>query len=385
MIVICDKCNTKYKLDDSIITEDGAKVRCSKCGNTFIVKRPRAEDIQKIAQSPEQDSHVLSSQADIHSDLDKAINETISDITGQQPEPPDAGNKPAKEFDNEFDWSALSENKEKLLKEDIPKADLPTEEPAALEWTPGDLTKELEPANPESMELKEMANKGDAVELPHNPTLLDYKEPEISTPTVEHVINESIKQSRFENISNTLLPIIKKVIISFFAIIVLAVTGYYTYLYRTELLDFSRDAYLTASKYVASYKPVNIGVNISGSKGYFLKNVRGQQLFVIEGSVSNVTENPISFIKLTANISDNNNNIIASKSFYAANILTDDELRTLTSDQINSKINNEMGQSLKNFNIPPKTSIPFMVVFFDVPDNLTSFTVTPASVHAGVQ
>jgi predicted Zn finger-like uncharacterized protein len=374
MIVICDKCNTKYKLDDSIVTEDGAKVRCSKCGNTFIVKKPRVEDIQKITtQSSEEDNQKTVLQTDIHSDLDKAINETISDITGQLPKEQDAGDKSG----NEFDWSALSEEKKEPVKEE-PAGEEPA---AALEWTP----EEQGTVKPEPEELKEPADKGESVIATRSATLLDYKEPEISTTTVEHAINESVKHNRFENISNTLMPVIKKIIISFITIIVLTVAGYYAYMYRTELLDIGHGIYLNISKYTTSTEPVNIGVSVSDSKGYFLKNVRGQQLFVIEGNVTNATDRPMSFIKLTANISDNNNNLIASRTFYAANILTDDELRTLTSDQINSKINNEMGQSLKNFNVAPKTSLPFMVVFFDVPDNLTSFTVIPTSAHNGVQ
>ena len=39
MIIQCDKCQAKFKLDDSKVTEKGAKVRCSKCKNIFIVKK----------------------------------------------------------------------------------------------------------------------------------------------------------------------------------------------------------------------------------------------------------------------------------------------------------------------------------------------------------
>ena len=371
MIVICDKCNTKYKLDDSAITEDGAKVRCSKCGNTFIVKRPRAEDIQKITQPVVHDAQ--GPQADIHSDLDRAINETISDLTGQRPGAQEtAGTSP-----NEFDWSGLSDEKEEPAQEGS----------GNLEWSPGDSGVQEEEAVPEPIEVAETAPKKGS-DLPHSPPVaatLDYKEPKTYSPTVEHVINESIKQDRFENISDTVTPIIKKVVISFIAIIVIAAAGYSAYTYRSGLLALSRGIYTSVSGYVTATKPANIGISVSDSRGYFLKNVRGQQLFVIEGDVANTTGHSVSFIKLTANISDSNNNAIASKSFYAANILTDNELRTLTSDQINSKIANEMGQSLKNFNVPPSGKVHFMVVFFDVPDNLTSFTVTPTGVHTDVQ
>ncbi|HEY6873988.1 MAG TPA: DUF3426 domain-containing protein [Geobacteraceae bacterium] len=39
MIVQCDQCSTKFRLDDSKIKEGGAKVRCSKCKHIFVVQR----------------------------------------------------------------------------------------------------------------------------------------------------------------------------------------------------------------------------------------------------------------------------------------------------------------------------------------------------------
>jgi len=39
MIVGCELCGTKYRLDPSRIHKDSAKVRCSRCGHTFVVKK----------------------------------------------------------------------------------------------------------------------------------------------------------------------------------------------------------------------------------------------------------------------------------------------------------------------------------------------------------
>ncbi len=40
MIIQCDKCSTKFRLDDSRITGNGVRVRCTKCQNVFIVAPP---------------------------------------------------------------------------------------------------------------------------------------------------------------------------------------------------------------------------------------------------------------------------------------------------------------------------------------------------------
>ncbi|MBI5468984.1 MAG: zinc-ribbon domain-containing protein, partial [Deltaproteobacteria bacterium] len=40
MIIQCDKCSTKFRLDDSRVSGNGVRVRCTKCQNVFIVAPP---------------------------------------------------------------------------------------------------------------------------------------------------------------------------------------------------------------------------------------------------------------------------------------------------------------------------------------------------------
>ncbi len=47
MIIECDQCSTRYRLDDSRISPNGVKVRCTKCQNVFIVTLPPpAEEVR---------------------------------------------------------------------------------------------------------------------------------------------------------------------------------------------------------------------------------------------------------------------------------------------------------------------------------------------------
>lgn len=39
MIIQCDQCKTRFRLDDSRVTATGVKVRCSRCRHTFVVKK----------------------------------------------------------------------------------------------------------------------------------------------------------------------------------------------------------------------------------------------------------------------------------------------------------------------------------------------------------
>ena len=45
MIIECDQCNTTFRLDDSRISPNGVKVRCTKCQNVFVVTPPPPEEV----------------------------------------------------------------------------------------------------------------------------------------------------------------------------------------------------------------------------------------------------------------------------------------------------------------------------------------------------
>ncbi len=45
MIVTCEKCNTKFRLDDKLVPEKGIKAKCSRCGHIFMIFPPgRSEE-----------------------------------------------------------------------------------------------------------------------------------------------------------------------------------------------------------------------------------------------------------------------------------------------------------------------------------------------------
>ncbi|MEN8160110.1 MAG: zinc-ribbon domain-containing protein, partial [Myxococcota bacterium] len=42
MVVVCESCSTRFRVDESRIPPKGTLVRCSRCKATFIVKAPEA-------------------------------------------------------------------------------------------------------------------------------------------------------------------------------------------------------------------------------------------------------------------------------------------------------------------------------------------------------
>lgn len=54
MIVTCESCKTKFRLDPRRLKSDHSKVRCSRCGYTFLVSRPQEELLPRV-ELPEQE------------------------------------------------------------------------------------------------------------------------------------------------------------------------------------------------------------------------------------------------------------------------------------------------------------------------------------------
>ena len=57
MIIQCDQCQTRFRLDDSKVKGKGVRVKCTKCQNLFIVTPPEPEkEPEKIAEDISQPS-----------------------------------------------------------------------------------------------------------------------------------------------------------------------------------------------------------------------------------------------------------------------------------------------------------------------------------------
>jgi len=93
MIIQCEQCSTKFRLDDSKVTDKGVKVRCAKCRHVFTVKK----DLPDTDTQPDLDDMFDQPQPDFSAMLDESIASTpASDL---QQENPAVAASPAAGFD----------------------------------------------------------------------------------------------------------------------------------------------------------------------------------------------------------------------------------------------------------------------------------------------
>jgi len=117
--------------------------------------------------------------------------------------------------------------------------------------------------------------------------------------------------------------------------------------------------------------------------GSFINSKDGGRLFVIRGMVKNEYPKSRSYILIKGAILDNMGREVKKKQVYAGNVFNEVEIRELLLDNINKAMEEPNGMGMKNVNVAPGASIPFMIVFDNLPENLSEFTVEAVSSSQG--
>lgn len=110
----------------------------------------------------------------------------------------------------------------------------------------------------------------------------------------------------------------------------------------------------------------------------FVTNKEAGELFVIRGETINNYSKPRASIQVKATLLAANGQAILNKPAYCGNSLTKEQLTTLPLAKIEEVMNNQFGDSLSNLGVQPGKSIPFVVVFSNVPKDAVDFSVLVA-------
>jgi hypothetical protein len=101
----------------------------------------------------------------------------------------------------------------------------------------------------------------------------------------------------------------------------------------------------------------------------------GGNLFVIQGTVANVGKGPSPGIRVHATLLGKDNQALVDSTVFAGNLVDNTMLRHANRAAIEGFLGLRYGVRDVNRDIPAGTSLPFMVVFFDPPGQIESFTV----------
>ncbi|MBI5286822.1 MAG: DUF3426 domain-containing protein, partial [Deltaproteobacteria bacterium] len=122
---------------------------------------------------------------------------------------------------------------------------------------------------------------------------------------------------------------------------------------------------LWAPKEVAGGK-----LDIVGLKHYFVENPSAGRLFVVEGKVTSTFEGAREIAGIKGTLLDDKGKQLQEKKVSPGRVISGEELKAITKEDLEKRF-----KEILKGSIPPKGSIPFMIVFQNPPMNLAEFTV----------
>lgn len=123
---------------------------------------------------------------------------------------------------------------------------------------------------------------------------------------------------------------------------------------------------------------LKIAINEKDVNGRFVTNEKLGALYVVSGKVKNDYDDPRSSIRVTGKIYSKGRKLELEKTVYAGNVLSDDVLSAIDQTGIDQKLQNRFGQERKNLDVKKGATVPFMIVFSNLPKDPDEYTVEVA-------
>jgi hypothetical protein len=115
--------------------------------------------------------------------------------------------------------------------------------------------------------------------------------------------------------------------------------------------------------------------DVQNLKGHLNKQATGERFYVIKGTVTNVGNALSRGIRIQATLLGKDNQAIMQNETFAGNLIDESLISHMNRVRIEGFLRMRYGEGNANRDIPVGMSLPFMVVFFDPPDGIQSFTV----------
>ncbi len=122
----------------------------------------------------------------------------------------------------------------------------------------------------------------------------------------------------------------------------------------------------SAAKAVSRFEVKNV-------MGYYDNGASSPRILVIKGQVTNLSSAGKSGIRVFASLLDNTGKVMMEETVYVGNVVSGAKLKTESRESLEKTLANPLGEHLANMDVTPGKSVPFMVLFFDAPENIDSY------------
>lgn len=391
MIIQCENCKRKFKVDPGRIKPEGSKVRCSKCGHIFMAMRdpsgPGTEDLPvtsapKDVPPPAPESPPLGKESEPPADemldieLDRAPKdegnwEEFVNITKTGTESAENETKEeASEGEGDFSWGRINiDDEPEGASSGIPEM-FEDEEP---EEEPPQETRASEPPPDQGVDPGVYSRQSEREML-----VLD-DEPRHQTDDFEGYYGKASEGTTHRGAYMSQRPkksILGKLLSTLMiaAVFVIIIIASLTILINLELIP--EEQVTRAKTLVESVLPVKLtpekaeSIIITQHGGSWVSTRYGP-LYVVSGMIKNVSGAPVHYIQLRSEFVAAGQTLYED-TIYAGNTFTEKELKLSRTEDVVFKLKKKNGDidyyntqklSGRNYDIQPGESVPFFAVF----------------------
>ncbi|MFO7577459.1 MAG: DUF3426 domain-containing protein [Pelovirga sp.] len=339
MNFFCPKCSTRFAIAAERIAEKGSKVRCARCKHVFTVHRPLAEPAAITA-------------TEARTAAPAAIPVPLVDHDAFTHDPPGNGHLDAADLQaTDFDYDKFQE--------------LDAGNGNNTRFSSGNASQHGDGEMPAAgWEERAAATPGSGPDDPEGDPSADE---EGSAP------RPGQKTGIFAILIKILLLLILAIVI---------IGGVLVYVNGPEQLNrVIREQFGQPLEDPSLTGQISLGL----LEGKFLVNDQVGELFLIRGEAINNFSQPRSAIQVKGVLYDQNGKPLKQKTVFCGNPIADEDLRSLSFDELEQMMGNQFGKNLSNMKIDPKKSIPFDIVFRDLPANIAEFSVKVTSSRTTTQ
>lgn len=228
-----------------------------------------------------------------------------------------------------------------------------------------------------NLDIEETSNSSAAVPAGLAESAVDeaFDEGPEDIPAAPKIRREIMVPSKRQRKKSSVMPLL------LLLLLLIAGGAYYVVITGTKLTIGGYDVNKIVEQIVEEIK-VKSGlveaesIELKNLKGYYVENVKyGGFIFVVEGTYLNGFKSPRSFIRLRGNLYDDKGKLLMKQDAYGGNKFAKDDLINLSKENIIREMDYKLGKNLTNSGVQPGASVPFMIVFYNVPENLAEFNV----------
>ena len=333
MIIVCPECSTKFNVNSERIPAGGAKVRCARCKHVFLAEDSTSDEPLATTFKEEADQENISFSYEQFQELDTQEAEESTDNFNFGDEEPSGIVQTSQprgasqsEAEDEFSFAGYHEE--------------PVAHPAP---------------NSQSVQAE---SKNHA--FPHSAS-----ETEAATP--QRVARPKKKSGPWGTIISLVLLLLLAALI---------LIGLNIYINGPDQFNQTINEFLGQQ----DQSPAQAGsITLTDLEGKFMQNEQVGEVFLIRGKAINNYAAPRSAIQVKGVIFDQTGEQLLQKTVFCGNPISDHEVQTLSFNELEKMMGNQFGKELSNMKVNSKQTIPFDIVFKDLPKNLAEFSANVTS------